>query len=142
MKLKFVDREWGCQGADHWQIFGNTTRHMSSCGYFDKFAHLIGHCSAVLLARYWLGLPLWLLILGSVMWSICYEVFWDNLAEGSGVSKYDLIANNIGMLLGVLIILTSQLIHRLQISRSSILIIIVMGFVLVFAYKIVKLKRR
>lgn len=133
----WVSNEWGRSGADWWLIWGNKTGY----GWSDKISHLFGHCVAVLAGYLLLQYNVWVLMLGSEIWGWGYETIWDRLICKSGASKLDLVANNIGMLLGILIILTSQLIHRLQISRSLILIIIVVGFGLVFIYKLVKLKR-
>lgn len=136
--MKFwVSNEWGRSGVDWWLIWGNKTGY----GWSDKISHLFGHCVAVLAGYLLLQYNIWILMLGSEIWGWGYETIWNFGIEKSGASKLDLVANNIGMLLGVLIILTSQLIHRLQISRSLILIIIVMGFVLVFSYKILNLRR-
>jgi len=134
----WVKNEWARSGPDFWLIWGNTTGR----GWCDKFAHCFGHCIAVLAGYLLLQYNIWILMLGSNIWGIGYEAIWDKLICKSGASKFDLVANNIGMLFGVLIILVSQLVYRLQIPRPILLGIIGIGFVLTFGYKIWKLKRK
>lgn len=137
MKLKWVKNEWACQGVDNWRIFGNKT----GCGYMDKFAHLTGHFIAVLLFRYYFNIPILWLMIGSVSFGTLYEILWDNFAVKNGISKYDLIANTIGMLGGILCILIKNLVDIFPLIYTLFPYIIIVGFILTFVYKTIKLKR-
>ena len=129
MKWQWVKDEWAKCGIDNWLILGNKIGY----GWTNKIFHYGGHFIAVMLGRYWFGLPLWLLIPGSVLFGLAYEYFWNILIEKSGASKLDLIANTIGMLSAVLCISVKDLIGEYP-------YIIVAGFILTFIYKFIKLK--
>lgn len=132
------EKEWGKCGIDFWLILGNKT----GFGWTNKLSHCGGHFAAVILGRYWYGLPLWLLMLGSFLFGLAYEFIWNKLIEKSGASKLDMVSNNIGMLSAVLCILIKSLMDAYPLFYRLSPYILLIGFALTFTYKVWKLKKK
>lgn len=110
MKLHWVKNEWSRGGFDNLLILGNKT----GFGWTDKLIHFYGHMLFVLIIYLWLKPSIIWAMAASEIWGVGYEIFWDCRHKKSGVSKYDLVANNLGMLIAGLILFISQWIGRLQ----------------------------
>lgn len=101
MKIFYwVDNEWGLAFFDNLLIFGNKTGY----GWADKLCHCFKHFLIVI------GLVLSgivsVLIAGIISEIIgwLYEWIVGCFVEKDGASKFDIIANNCGMLIGILFI--------------------------------------
>ena len=107
MKLKWINNEWSRGGFDNLLILGNKT----GFGWTDKIIHCYGHILIVTILHLWFNLPVWLCMALSEVYGVGYEICWDCLYKKSGVSKYDLVCNNLGMLIGGLILFVAQWIN-------------------------------
>jgi len=97
--MKFWCRnEWSKGFFDFLYIWGNR----SGYGWSDKLAHCFLHFLIVITLVIIFHRSLWLAIVISEGWGIFWELF--DWAREIGVSKYDLIANNIGMILGIIFV--------------------------------------
>ena len=87
--------EWSKGFFDTLLLFGNKRGY----GWADKLCHCFLHFLIVITSVIMFHRSLWLALVISESWGW----FWETLdwVRGIGASKFDLIANNAGMLLGV-----------------------------------------
>ena len=103
-KMFWTANEWSKAFFDNLLIFGNTT----GFGWSDKLFHCFGHYFLVLWLNSFFRLRKFTCGVLSLSYGILYEIIVDLLILKDGVSKFDLLANAIGMCLGILTLIIWQ----------------------------------
>lgn len=95
--------EWAKGWMDNPNFVNRLTGNKRCWGNFDKGAHLFLHFLIIIMLVIIFHRSLWLAIVISEGWGILWECL--DWVRGNGASKMDLLANNLGMIMGVIFML-------------------------------------